>query len=429
VAGMGKGACDRMNGLLNTIIKKFRMRGTKEPYAEQSTAKELSIATNGTQRAGQVAYAVELEDVSRMPETKNPDGISCFHDKWCADDGSVLAVHHTYIGTGVTLIPVAEEDLSWLKEAIAHETDAEEPVLVPLAKQTDRQIKKRDAEQRAAQKKDKNEARLSNQTPSAAQRQVGRAKLAEDMQTSILAAVHICGKCNQVYDKGRLNWFRAHVETCTGPVEKVNVKMQAQSLIGVISTGHTEYAEKHDNTVTFIAETCAQLEAELELQLVNRCDLTAVRVLPTCTRAHVHAIAAPQSVLIAVMHVPAAPESDSITPASAGPAQELSPAEALRGVCFPAKLTLKLPPPPLRARGWAAMIPHREAFKPSQEVEDFLFTAWSKYHKVTANLLAKRLQHEFPNRQEMHHLAVDIDKTLMKSWRQEKNRTANNTQE
>ena len=64
--------------------------------------------------------------------------------------------------------------------------------------------------------------------------------------------------------------------------------------------------------------------------------------------------------------------------------------ESTYDVCFPAQLTLRLPPPPLKARGWAAMIPQRKAFKPSPEVEAFLFALWKAFNKVTANVLARK---------------------------------------
>jgi hypothetical protein len=121
-----------MNAILNKSLTGLRRLGPTEPLAAQSTSKELSLATNGLQRKGEVAYAVELDEETRAPQTAQPANASYFHDKWSGADGSVLAVHHTGIGSGVTLFPPPEEDLTWLGATIAHEVDGAEPVLVPF---------------------------------------------------------------------------------------------------------------------------------------------------------------------------------------------------------------------------------------------------------------------------------------------------------
>jgi hypothetical protein len=286
-------------------------------------------------------------------------------------------------------------------------------------------------EQRAANKEAARQANRVNQPPAMKQQQAGRAQLASDLEANKQATVHTCKHCGRNFDKSREGWFHKHESDCPGPVKKVDVQVGASNLIGLLTSAHAEYAEKQGSTVTFTVQSRALLDAELDLQLVDG-DLTVMAVRPTCMRANVHALAAPGSVLTEAVHVPTTPAAaqpqstaHERTPAPAGPARRLSPTD-LHEVGFPVQVTLRLPPPPLKARGWATMIPQRKPYKPPQEVEAFLRAEWNKNKKVTAYLLAKKLQEHFPHREELHDLPLDIQKALNRYYTEDRKKNKEN---
>jgi hypothetical protein len=416
-SGMGKGSCDGENGLNNKALTAFRRTGPSQPFSNQSTAAEVSRAINGAGRIGQLAFCREVYDMGNQLCNKAGQDISRFHELWVQrgieGDFELWGKHHSGVGTGVRILldNHTPEAIAALEGAMAKEPIGEPPVVYPPV--CDRLYLRQDRKRaREADLQRAKETRAANQpsvTTEQTQRTDARAQLLATAEADTNDIVLICPKCRQGFDATRkARFYNEHIAKCTGRTERLRVPEEAKKLVGAVCTEREEQGKRESIVVSVAMESREQLDSELQL-VAHGGECVVRKVLSTCARVRVHARVPPGCTLVSV-----SPDAAAQATEAAAPGDML---EAIQGTTFPALLTFCLPRPPVPPRGWAAKIPQALRFKPCTKVEDFLTEQYEKNNKVTARKLEELLTLHFPGEEEIHHLAVDIQKRLKTFWR------------